>query len=195
MEIGLDCYHRKEYQVAIEAFDRFLLNKPTNEAIINFKGLSHEHLSEFERAFYCFERVLELNTNNYLALYSIANLNRKLERFSKAVDYYNRAIQIKPNAIALNNSGYCSCRLDDFTQALNSYTKAVELLPKNSFAHYNTAKVSKILGDLSIAFDHFHSAIELSSMSDSRLPLTQLKSACRNLSNCSSFTKVSSFYL
>jgi protein O-mannosyl-transferase len=63
-----------------------------------------------------------------------------LKEYRKALDDYNKAIEINPkNAEAYNNKGVSLSNLKEFKEALSNYNKAIQFRPNYQDAYYNRA--------------------------------------------------------
>jgi len=68
-----------------------------------------------------------------------------LKRYSKAVDYYTRATQVKPSeAVAWNNLANVKRDLKRFSDAEKDYQKALTLAPKEVQYHTNLADLYRL---------------------------------------------------
>ncbi|MCX7679349.1 MAG: tetratricopeptide repeat protein, partial [Spirochaetes bacterium] len=82
------------------------------------------------------------------------------QRFEKAVNDYNIALEINPSYyFALNNRGIAHKQLGEFPQAYIDYTKALEIRPDFYIAYYNRGIVNHAMGNLKEALKDFSDAI------------------------------------
>ena len=79
-----------------------------------------------------------------------------------AIEYYNRAIKLKPDfAEAYNNRGIAYSDKDDFGQAIKDYNEAIKLKPDFVEAYYNRGNAYSNKGDFDQAIQDYNKAIEL----------------------------------
>nr|MBK9651317.1 tetratricopeptide repeat protein [Bacteroidota bacterium] len=68
--------------------------------------------------------------------------------FRKAIEYYTKAIAMKPTyADAWNNTGNCYGMLKEYQKAMEAYKKLLELSPNNANATNNLGITYMLLGD------------------------------------------------
>lgn len=81
--------------------------------------------------------------------------------YEKALEYYDRALEINQNSSdAWNNKGVALYRLDRVDEALQCYSRALEIDPSNLDAMRNIAFVHRALGDLEKALELYETVIE-----------------------------------
>lgn len=82
--------------------------------------------------------------------------------FDKAIEQFNKAIELNPNSAGLyNNRGVSYFRKQNFDQAIRDYNKAIELNPNHFLAYYLRGLVYQIKGNYTQAIKDFTKAIEL----------------------------------
>ena len=60
-----------------------------------------------------------------------------LENYDNAIEYYNKAIELKPDYVyAYNNRGNAKSDLGNFQEAIEDFNKAIELMPDYAKAYY-----------------------------------------------------------
>lgn len=89
-----------------------------------------------DRATSAFENALRHNPNSIIALNSAANIARNKDNFDKAIDYFQRILNIKQdNGEVWGSMGHCLLMKDDLPKAYTAYQQALYHLqnPKVSF--------------------------------------------------------------
>ena len=84
------------------------------------------------------------------------------QKYSEAIDYYNRAIELDPkNSGAYDNRGNAYRDQGNWTQAINDYDKAIELDQRNSWAYANRGFTYHLQGNFEKAMSDCNKAIEI----------------------------------
>lgn len=82
-----------------------------------------------------YEKALDANPQNLDAAINLANAYDEVEEFDKAIEFYNKALEIDKNcALIYNNRGYTYYQKKDYEKALKDYDKALLLNPKLQLA-------------------------------------------------------------
>ena len=93
--------------------------------------------------------------------YSAYNKEKAGDNY-KAIEDYNKAIEIDPNyALAYTNRGFSKHNLKDFNGAIEDHDKAIELDPNFALSYKNRATSKFMLKDYYGAIADFTKAIEL----------------------------------
>ena len=103
---GLQAWHnkgvifnaRKEYQKAIECYDRALELDENSKQTLSNKGVNLTELKEHQKAIECFDRALELDENDIHALNNKAEMFDKLGKYPDSITYYKKSLSIKDNS-------------------------------------------------------------------------------------------------
>lgn len=89
-----------------------------------------------------YEKSLEANPQNLDAAINLANAYDEIKEFDKALDFYNKALEIDKNcALIYNNRGYTYYQKKDYEKALKDYDMALLLNPKLQIAIDNRVKL------------------------------------------------------
>lgn len=133
-------FQTERYEQAVEMYERAKKLRP-NDTNISLKiAESYFRLGTPEIALKELKEILRNEPNNLPALVTIGNYYFDRKQYSKAITYYQKALDIQPEnnnvrtdmAIALFNLG----RVDD---ALNQLEIAIKNDPKHALAHFNRA--------------------------------------------------------
>jgi len=155
-------YNLKDYQKAIDEFDKAILLNPYDNISYNTRGFVYYYLKEYRRAIDDYDIAILLDpdySNTYIDR-GIAYL--KLKEYQRAIDDYNIAIQLDPDyAHAYNNRGVAYRKLKEYQKAIEDYDKAILVNPDFADAYYNRGNAYKDLKDYQSAIDYYDKAIEL----------------------------------
>ena len=90
------------------------------------------------------------------------NFYVKQDELDKALDDYNRAIEINPNsASGYVGRGVVYRERDELDKALDNYDRAIEIAPNHANAFNNRGNVYHKQGELELALDDYDRAIEI----------------------------------
>jgi len=89
-----------------------------------------ELIGDTDKAMYCFENALSHNPYNVKALTQVAMYCRTKEQYPKAVEYFQRILNIENNNGEIWGAlGYCYLMMDDLQKAYGAYQQALYHLP------------------------------------------------------------------
>lgn len=113
-------------------------------------GKLAESMSELDRAHMCFENSLRHNPYSVPALTAIANLCRSRDQYSRAVEYFQRVLNIEVNNGTIWSSvGHCYLMMDELQKAHTSYQQALY--------HLSDPKEPKLWYGIGILYDRYNS--------------------------------------
>ena len=94
--------------------------------------------------------------------YNLAYLYERKGRFSEAIPYYEKAIELKPKfAEAISNLGNVYERQGRFEEALSQYKQAVSVNPRFAQGYFNIGVVLANQGKLKEAEEYFTKTLEI----------------------------------
>jgi len=123
----------------------------------------------------CFSKVLASHSQDYWAIYRLAEFLRKLGNCEKAIFDYDQALTIRPH-------DFWSFLLGKLELALNSYDLAIKIQPDDYWTWYQKGTVLQQLELYQQAIEHYNQVLEL----DARFDLAWYQIACcyLQLHNC-----------
>lgn len=93
-------------------------------------GAVSEQLQDSDRALNAYENALRHNPISVSALTQVAGIARGREEFGKAIDYYQRTLNIsQENGDVWGSLGHCYLMMDDLQKAYTAYQQALYRLP------------------------------------------------------------------
>ncbi|WP_151948127.1 tetratricopeptide repeat protein [Aliarcobacter butzleri] len=176
--LGNNYFHQKEYEKAIEAYEKALKLNPKDSDILNNLGLSFYRLGMdkndknlYKQAIKKYEMAYLLNSKNYNILYNwglvlsiLANIRNDVNLYKEAFSKYETASKLNPKddsifdswGVALYDLAKIMNNNEDlYNQAFNKYETASKLNPKDDsifdnwgVALYNLAKAKDNNEDL-----------------------------------------------
>lgn len=107
-----------------------------------------------------FENAIKVTNYNWLAYNNLGLALMRDDKAEKAVFYYKKALQIKPDYLtALDNLGIALFKLGKYEEALSYYLEALKINPQNAGIHNHIANVLTALGKLEKAVQHYKKAL------------------------------------
>ena len=89
---ALDCYSE-----AIDSYTQANNIEPNNYWAWYEQGcILFSVFAEYQRAIACFERALVAHSQDYWAIYRIAEAHRKLGNYEEAISHYDQALKLRP---------------------------------------------------------------------------------------------------
>ena len=99
---------KKNYEEAIQYYDKVLEIEPNAKVVLNNKGNALSNLGKYEEAIQYYDKVLKINLviaklfgsdpNDINTLYSKGNALFALGKYDDAIEHYDKVLEINPNA-------------------------------------------------------------------------------------------------
>jgi len=125
---GFNWSKRKEYQKAIECYDKAIALKPDNVAdICCNKGNALYYLGNYQEAIKCYDKTIELEPDNADAYYNKGLAFGNLGNYNESIECYDKAILLKPDHTKYRQRGDKKFDRGDKKGAIEDYTKAIEI--------------------------------------------------------------------
>ena len=115
----------KEHDLALKFFTRAIQLNPQNP--ISYSLCAHEYVynEDFNKAKKMFETALSYDVRHYSAWWGLGNIAYKQEKYSKASDYFLKAVAINPqNPVVYSFLGMTASANGDYAQALSYFYKS-----------------------------------------------------------------------
>jgi len=155
-------YEARDYQQALEAYNRALQLRPDFAEALNNRGKTLENLDRNEEALKDYNRALELRPDFPEALNSRGIILRRLGRYDEALRDYNRALELKPDdPVTLNNRGDTLHNMGRYEDALQDFNRAFELRPDSPVTLNNRSIILLKLERYDDAFKDINRALDL----------------------------------
>lgn len=85
-----------------------------------------EKMNDYNNAYFAYENALRHDHFNLTALKQIGSIFREQKLYSKAIEYYHRALTVdKKNIEIWGALGHCHLMMDNLNQAYTSYHQAL----------------------------------------------------------------------
>lgn len=137
--IAMSYFNLKKFDSAILYFDKDLkINKNNFNSYIK-KAESEKNLHQYKAAVKDLDQLLKLNTNYFLAYYEKGEINFEQKYYTLAMDFYNKALIIKPHLEnAFYKLGFCYLYLKDTVNACENWKKIEDL---DDFEQYQKIEI------------------------------------------------------
>ena len=161
VSLGVTFHQQREYDQAIEYYDKAIELNPQHTGAYNNRGLAKVDSGDLQGAIADYGKAIELNPQLVEAYNNRGNAKSDSGDLRGAIADYDKAIELNPQlAEAYYNRGAAKVALDDQQGAIADYDKAIELNPQFAAAYYNRGIVRVNSGDYQGAIADYDKAIE-----------------------------------
>ncbi|KAL0021276.1 hypothetical protein WJX79_005975 [Trebouxia sp. C0005] len=163
---GLCFRARREYNKAVEDFDRVLQRCPADLAALSNRGYAFRKLGKFAAASEDYTAALKQSPGTVRLYNNRGYCLAKLGKYKSAIQDYQQVIQLDPaNAHAYHNRGISFDKLGQFEEAVADFTTVLKLDPTNVNAYFNRGSAYDSLGEYEKAVADYAHALDLDSSS------------------------------
>lgn len=132
--LGLVQYKQKNYELAMECFDKVLEYEPNNLDITRDFAKMAKTSEQYLYGIKFFKKALSIEPNDYVGWNNLGLLYEKTKDFQKAKTCYTNALKSEKNYEALHNLGVLHRTLRNFDESTRYLKEALKLRPN----HYET---------------------------------------------------------
>ena len=155
----------ERYEVALNDFQKcFLLDNTKLESLYQIASIYKANNQEI--SFQIYDSILNIDPNQYLALYEQGVLLFSRNKIKEAIDLFTKSLTISKQARTYNDRGSCYLLLGEFDQAIADYTYAISLDASLSFIYNNLGSLYRKNNDPDKALQYYNKAIEKDSIYD-----------------------------
>jgi len=159
---GIDFYYKKQFELALKAFEKAIELKSNDAATWYNKGVMLGELNRHDEALKTFEKAIELKPDFAEALDGKGSALYGLIRYDEALKASEKAIELKPDfARAWSNKSAILNRLGRYDEAFIACDKAISIKPGFPNVWYNRACLYSLKEDKKNALSDLSRAIEL----------------------------------
>ncbi len=131
-------FYKKEYDEAIECYDRAMELDANNPEAWFDKGCALGKQKRYDEAIEWYDKAMEMKPDYAFGLNNKGNALDNLGRPGEAIEWYDKALEIEPDdAITLSNKGLALDKLGKHKETIESYDKALEINPNHADALYS----------------------------------------------------------
>ena len=158
-----NAYHSKrDYDHAIEAFNRAVELKPDFAEAYTNRGVAYTDKDDFTSAISDHTKAIALKSDYAEAYFNRGNVYHRNSDDDRAIADHTRAIELKPDyAAAYTNRGLAHQNKGDFDLAFKDHNKAIALKPDFAEAYFNRGGAYKSKNNYDYALADHTKAIEL----------------------------------
>ena len=141
IEKGIEFVNQKEFEKALECFDK-QIDLKEDSTVLGLKALALMDLNRLDEALIYISKSLELDSSNWEAWVTKAEIFKRLNKNNQALHCFDLALQINPNqSKTWTKRGFLLLnRYGQFIEAINSFNKALKLNPEDKNALYFRAE-------------------------------------------------------
>lgn len=152
----------KNYELLQDEYKNYL----RIENLYGLLGIFYDSVKNYNKAIECYNKALDYEPFNYIALRQIGYTYSKLNDHHTAISYYKNALHIKKDdEISLALLGISYYKLDILDTALLHLNKAIELAPTSYYdIYYYRGDIHYKFGEYEKALSDFEKANEIYTM-------------------------------
>lgn len=126
---GMAFSQKGDYASAAKDFSKSLTLKKDDPAVLTERGYAYlkQGKGKYPLATNDFNKALELQPNNFTALYGLGKISFETNKFEQGIEYLNRALKIKPDADAHYVRSKCNYKLGNTGAVCPDLQKAASL--------------------------------------------------------------------
>ncbi len=135
-----------------------------NESVKEYvnKGNSLVDRGEFEEAIKFYDKALEIDSQDIVALANKGTALDQLGRYKEAIECFDKVLEVNPKDVeALNNKGSSLIRLGKYDEAIKHFEDALSISPHNFITHYNRGLALGKLGKFEEAISSYDEALKI----------------------------------
>jgi len=150
MERAKDLVKNEEFEKAIKILEDLYQQQPDVDvknnlidALFAYGGyLNDYYVLEYDESINFFNRIIELDSENYRAHYNLGIAYFNLNRFEEALNSYRVALSIKPDhKHVYYNIGLLHEKTENLENAIEAYERALEIDPNYIYAMHSLKAV------------------------------------------------------
>jgi len=136
--LGVVAAQSNQYLIALEYFNKSLIEFPKNPLTLGNLGNVYVALKEYEKAAEAYDKSLAIDSRNAEVWSNKGNLLCKLKQYQEAIQHHDKALSLNPAyAEALSNKGNALFELKDFAEAIDIYDQALHIKPSLADIWFN----------------------------------------------------------
>lgn len=159
---GNDLYASKDYEKALEFYDKAVTIKPDYHQAWYNRGNALDELKRYQEAIESYDKAVAIKPDDAYAWHNRSNSLGNLKRYKEAIESFDKAIAIKPDFHqAFYNRGNSLKNLKRYKEAIESFDKAIVIKPDFYQAWNNRGNSLRNLKHYKEAIESFDKAIDI----------------------------------
>lgn len=153
---------RKDYNSAVEAFNKSIDINPQNGNAYNNRGKAYADLNQYEQAIADYDKAIALNPKDAYAYNNRGIAYKELKQIEKAIADYDKAISIDPGiAAAYAHRGEVYKSLNQYSKAISDFDKALAIDPLHADVYTNRGNAYGLMNNYTRAIADYDKAISI----------------------------------
>ena len=158
---ALDFYNQKEYEKALNVFEKILEHTNSSPAIYNNIAMCYFNIGNFDKAIEFFIKALSIDNTLVQSYVNLADIYYRQQRFLEAIELLQNAVYYVPDNNILKHYlarvYMADARMD---LAIPLLDEVIEKDFNNYDAHWDLGRVCFELGEYNGAIEHFEKVAE-----------------------------------
>jgi tetratricopeptide (TPR) repeat protein len=122
---------RKQYELAITAYQDILKKEPKNAVLLNKIGIAYEDLGDTDRAEYCYRKSIAANKHFPIPVNNFGTLEYARQHYGRAIKLYLKAASLKMDVAPIySNLAYAYYANKEYPKAMDAFAKALAADPQ-----------------------------------------------------------------
>jgi tetratricopeptide (TPR) repeat protein len=162
-QLGLLYNAQKKYpDKEVEIFSYLLRQNPNDFFSLYYLGDALRRLMFVDSGIVFVQRSIELNPRYYPSLLSFANYNYSKQEYKAALEYYQKAAEIRAHdKDIIYQTGECLRKLNAFDEAIAKYKEAIAIDSTNATYHAQLGYTYFLMEKFDSSISAYHKAIAL----------------------------------
>lgn len=143
-ELGYAYKKTSKNEDALTCLNKAITIKPTYALAYKQLGDVYQNLDRDAEAITAYKKCYENNNKNDDACYKLGYLYNGLGEYDNALEWLNKATEIKPGVDVYNEIGFANYKLKKNEEAMNAYKNALKLNEKNGTAYKGMGDICRL---------------------------------------------------
>lgn len=158
-QLGFVYFNQKQYDQAVESFDRAKVLDPTLIAIYLLQSEAYEKLNQLDEALVVLEEAIALNEMSTELYLAAAELATKSREYSLAEKYYQQAVALEPDndQVVIKYAHYLSF-MDDYEGVIALFDRSAPMIQQDPDANWLLARANNMTEEYTKAREFYELA-------------------------------------
>ena len=151
----------KKFNDSLIKINKLLKNFPHSDELLNFKAIILLELNRYSESISTLQSAIKINDRNPFCYLNMANVYQKLGKYTKAIEYYNKSLDIEKNPNTFINMATTYYKLANFQESMKVLNNVFSISQANEVAHQLYASNCREIHDYTNHQKHLEIAINL----------------------------------